>query len=95
MECALVPCRSYSVADFEHGPRALAGPGAFLLAFSETSAALEQTGCRVERAPEPAQGALDPVWQAFYLQWLALLAARVRGYDPDRPGGLTKVTETL
>jgi glucosamine--fructose-6-phosphate aminotransferase (isomerizing) len=35
------------------------------------------------------------MWDVIYGQWLALLAARARGLDPDRPVGLSKVTMTL
>lgn len=99
MECALVSCKSYSTADFAHGPRALATHGASAVVYGEVPDGLEQSGCMVLRAPETplpeAMTPLAPVWSVMYGQWLALLAARARGLNPDRPTNLTKVTRTL
>lgn len=91
MECALLPCKAYSVADFEHGPKALAGPGSAAIVFGEGGAGhgdlIPAPGANV--SPE-----LKPLWDIVFAQWLALLAARARGLDPDAARNLSKVTET-
>jgi glutamine---fructose-6-phosphate transaminase (isomerizing) len=97
MECALLPCKSYSTADFQHGPRALAGHGSAALCYGAAPEGLEEQGCEVILAPEAPTSAeeIKPVWEIFFGQWLALLAARARGLDPDRPEHIQKVTQTL
>ncbi len=95
MECALLPCKGYSTADFQHGPRALAGHGTVAVVYGEPPAGLEAQGCLVERAPETPDTPDAPIRQIVYGQWLALLAARARGLDPDRPPHIEKVTRTL
>ena len=89
MECALLPCKAYSTADFEHGPKALAGPGSTSVVFGEPASG------EVVQAPEaPVSAELKPLWDIVFGQWLALLAARARGLDPDAARNLSKVTET-
>lgn len=89
MECALLPCKAYSTADFEHGPKALAGPGSAAVVFGEAASG------EVVVAPEaPVRAELKPLWDIVFGQWLALLAARARGLDPDAARNLSKVTET-
>jgi glucosamine--fructose-6-phosphate aminotransferase (isomerizing) len=98
MECALLACKSYSVADFEHGPKALAAYGSAAIVYGEDCSVLQDQGCIVVRAPQSPQslqGPLSPIWDIFYGQWLALTAARARGLNPDDPQHLKKVTETL
>lgn len=95
MECALLPCKSYSTADFQHGPKALAGHNSCAVLFGEDGAALRSQGALVVNAPEPGQGVADPIWQVVYGQWLALLAARARGLDPDDAQFIQKVTQTI
>lgn len=95
MECALLPCKSYSSADFQHGPKALAGHGSCAVLFGEDGAALREQGALVVNAPEPERGIADPIWQVMYGQWLALLAARARGLDPDDAQFIQKVTQTI
>lgn len=96
MECALIACKSYSTADFEHGPRALASHGASIISFSEPAEALSIQGALVVQAPiPPCPEPLKPIGDIFFGQWLALLAARARGLDPDSPSHIQKVTETL
>ncbi len=95
MECALVSAKSYSTADFAHGPRALAGPGTVAVVYGEVPAGLEETGMTVLRAPSSGSGALEPLHEIIYGQWLALLVARARGLNPDRAQNLSKVTLTL
>ncbi|MCX7798903.1 MAG: SIS domain-containing protein [Fimbriimonadales bacterium] len=96
MECALLSCKSYSMADFQHGPRAVASHGSAAIVFGESDETLVQQGCMVVQAPRPpAPDPVVPLWDVFYGQWLALLAARARGLDPDDPRVLQKVTRTL
>ena len=98
MECAMLSCKSYSTADFQHGPKALAGPGSAAIVFGDFLPEIAKQGCELVVAPPvpthvPEE--LRPIWNAFYAQWLALLAARARAFDPDKSQFLTKVTETL
>ena len=95
MECALLACKSYSMADFEHGPKALARHGSAAIVYGEPSGSLSGQGSLVVDAPVANQGALTPIWDIFFGLWLALLAARARGLNPDDPEHLHKVTETL
>lgn len=111
MECALLPFKSFSFADFQHGPMALAGEGSFILEFAptgpdeESERALElgpyvlqkllDHGATIARAPESHRSCMAPIWDAFFSQWLALQTARLRGLDPDSPPAIQKVTRTL
>jgi glucosamine--fructose-6-phosphate aminotransferase (isomerizing) len=96
MECALVPCKAYSTADFEHGPKALAGSGSAAIVYGEPASGIAEQGCRILSAPEsPVSPMLKPIWDIFFGQWLALSAARAHGLNPDRPEHIQKVTETL
>lgn len=95
MECALLPCKAYSTADFAHGPKALADSRTAALCFSEPPDDLAGTGWHVVQAPLADAGPLEPLWGAFFAQWAALLAARARGLDPDQAQNLNKVTKTL
>ncbi len=96
MECALVPCKAYSTADFEHGPKALAGHGSAALSFEGERPGLAEQGCEIVAAPVP-EGVADeyrPLWDAPFAQWTALHAARAKGLDPDAARHLSKVTQT-
>lgn len=96
MECALVPCKAYSTADFEHGPKALAGHGSAAIVYGEPAQGLAAQGCRIVQAPDAmVPEPLQPIWEVIFGQWLALFAARSHGLDPDRPEHIQKVTETL
>ncbi len=95
MECALLPCKAYSTADFEHGPKALATHGTAAIVFGELPKGLDESGCTCVTAPAPAPDESQPMFDAIFGQWTALLTARARGLDPDAPQGLTKVTKTL
>jgi glucosamine--fructose-6-phosphate aminotransferase (isomerizing) len=95
MECALLPCKSYSTADFQHGPRALAGHGSAAVVYGEAPDGLREQGCIVLEAPACPETELAPVWDIQFGQTLALYAARARGLDPDQPQHLSKVTLTL
>lgn len=94
MECALVACKGYSIADFEHGPKALVDKRSGAIAFGP----VEEMDCAVIKCPDtPPQvpEPLRPIWDSFFAQWLALEAARIMGVDPDSPPNLNKVTRTL
>jgi len=96
MECGLIPAKSYSSADFQHGPRALAGPGSCVLTFDEKIEGLKEQGCLLIEAPScPAPEPLAPIWNVIFGQWLALYAARGRGLNPDDPHFISKVTKTF
>lgn len=96
MECALLPCKAYSSADFEHGPKALAGAGSAVLSYDGEMQGLSDQGAEILLAPtHAAPEVLKPIWDVIFGQLLALAAARARGLNPDRPRHLKKVTETL
>jgi glucosamine--fructose-6-phosphate aminotransferase (isomerizing) len=95
MECALVPCKAYSTADFMHGPRALAGHGSAALVYGRPPEGITEQGCLVQRFPDPGLGPWSPVAEVTTGQWLALFAARAKGLDPDQPDHLSKVTRTF
>lgn len=96
MECALIPCKAYSSADFEHGPKALAGHGSAGISYNGPKPSLSAQGCAIIEAPLPdVPEPLQPIWQIIFGQCLALRAARARGLDPDQPQHIRKITETL
>jgi glucosamine--fructose-6-phosphate aminotransferase (isomerizing) len=95
MECALLPCKPYSTADFEHGPKALATHGTAAIVFGEPPTVLDESGCTCVQAPTKAPPESQPLFDAVFGQWLALHTARARGLDPDSPKNLSKVTRTL
>lgn len=94
IECALMPCIPLSTADFQHGPKVLAGPGSAAIVYGEVPAGLADRGCTAIRPPETPQTPDVPIREAIFAQWLALHAARYRGIEPDQPTGLSKVTIT-
>lgn len=97
MECALLPCKSYSTADFQHGPKALAGPNSASIVYGDPLPEIEKQGGAMVLAPpvpDHVPPTLVPVWDIFFGQWTALLAARARAFDPDEPRFIQKVTET-
>jgi len=105
-ECARVQAHAYSTADFVHGPAALVAKGFPVVAFRARGAyaaggaaalgSLRRRGAdvRVLSAPPSADWRLSPVLSIVPGQWLALSMALQRGFDPDRPPGLRKVTRT-
>jgi glucosamine--fructose-6-phosphate aminotransferase (isomerizing) len=100
MECSLVACKAYSAADFEHGPKALAGHGSAAISYFGGLPGLRDQGCEileVDRplAKSPELEPIYPIWDIIVGQWLALHVARSRGLDPDKARHLSKVTETL
>ena len=95
MECALIPSKAFSTADFEHGPKALAGPGSVAVSFDGPMPHLEDQGCLVVDAPNSGVAAeIKPLADIVFAQYLALFAARARGLDPDEARFLKKVTRT-
>jgi glucosamine--fructose-6-phosphate aminotransferase (isomerizing) len=98
MECALISAKSYSTADFEHGPKALLGESVACVVYGEVPASLAGTGTVAVQAPtipDHVPALYHPLWDVIFGQWLALRAARARGYDPDAAQNLSKVTKTL
>lgn len=98
MECALLPCKAFSTADFEHGPKALAGPGSVVVTYDDRAAELQSQGASIVLSPRPEPTVppeLAPIHSVVFGQMLALNASRRRGLDPDRPPFIQKVTETL
>ncbi|MEO7454469.1 MAG: SIS domain-containing protein [Fimbriimonadales bacterium] len=94
IECARIPCKSYSTADFAHGPRAIAGPETTAIVFGDVPAGLGDTGCQLIRPPDAGSGPDAPIREIVFSQSLALLAARSKGIDPDFAPNLSKVTRT-
>ncbi len=95
MECALLPCKAYSTADFQHGPKALAGPESTAIVYGEAPSGLTDFGCVPIYAPQSDRAELAPLSDVLFGQWLALFTARSRNLDPDTPRNLSKVTLTL
>lgn len=95
MECALIPAKSYSIADFHHGPKALANAATACILYGEVPEDLRATGATVIEAPQADQGPWAPLWNIQFGQWLSLFASRARGLNPDQAQNLKKVTETL
>ena len=94
MECALIACKGYSIADFEHGPKALVDKRSGAITFGpvpEMDCAVVPCPNTPPDIPEP----LRPIWDALFAQWLALEAARIMGNDPDSPPNIHKITRTL
>lgn len=94
MECALIACKGYSIADFEHGPKALVHKRSGAITFGpvpDMDCALVPCPDTPSHVPEP----LRPIWDCFFAQWLALEAARIMGNDPDSPPNIHKITRTL
>lgn len=91
IECALVPCKGYSSADFEHGPAALAAPDAFIIGYGDLPAiALKAKSIRYGGDSSPDA----PIRDILFGQWLAHECAAYKGIDPDQPRNLRKITET-
>jgi glutamine---fructose-6-phosphate transaminase (isomerizing) len=105
-ETSYVLARAWSVADFEHGPIAIMeaglpvlivdGGGLVASDLESVRARLEAKGCSVlhlfdvSGLPEE----LTPIPLAVLGQLLAHQVALARGFDPDRPRSIQKVTRT-
>lgn len=94
MECALIPAKSYSTADFEHGPKALAAHGSACILYGQAPPDAGTTDAEIVHFPGDDEP-YSPIRDIVFGQWLALLTARARGLDPDRAPRLSKVTKTL
>lgn len=94
IECALIPCQSYSSADFAHGPMAIAGPDVGAIVFGNVPEILRQTGCKIFSPPGADDTPDSPIREIIFSQFLALEIARRKGIDPDTARNLTKVTST-
>ncbi|HKW69021.1 MAG TPA: SIS domain-containing protein [Candidatus Dormibacteraeota bacterium] len=105
-ETSYVLARAWSVADFEHGPIAIVeaglpalivdGGGIVAANLEAVKARLEAKGCSVLHLVD-ASGlpeALTPITLAVAGQMLAHHVAVARGFDPDRPRTIQKVTRT-
>jgi glutamine---fructose-6-phosphate transaminase (isomerizing) len=105
-ETSYVLARAWSVADFEHGPIAIMeaglpvlmvdGGGMVASELESVRSRLEAKGCSVLRLfdvsglPEE----LTPIPLAVLGQLLAHQVALARGFDPDKPRSIQKVTRT-
>lgn len=105
-ETSYVLARAWSVADFEHGPIAVMeaglpvvivdGGGLVATDLESVRSRLEAKGCTVlhlydvSGLPEE----LTPIPLAVLGQLLAHDVALARGFDPDRPRAIQKVTRT-
>jgi len=105
-ETSYVLARAWSVADFEHGPIAIAekglpvvvvdGGGAVAGDLESVRRRLRDQGCEVLEMTD-ASGLpeeLTPITLAVLGQLLAYQVALARGVDPDRPRAIHKVTRT-
>ncbi len=95
MECAMISSKGFSTADFQHGPKALAGPGSCAIVYGEKPAGLAEQGCDLILCPKPpCEEPLRPIWEVMFAQCLALEAAKRKGLNPDVPPFLNKITNT-
>jgi glucosamine--fructose-6-phosphate aminotransferase (isomerizing) len=95
MECALIPAKGFSWADFQHGPTALAVSGSSAIVYGTVGEGLAERGCHVIHAPNPGcPPELAPIKEMVFGQYLALHASRFAGLDADTPPNLRKVTQT-
>ncbi len=95
IECALIPCKSYSTADFLHGPLALASDDTSAVVYGEVPDELLETGCRIIHPPDFEESELCVLKEALFAQLLALELAKKKGVDPDFPRNIEKITKTL
>jgi glucosamine--fructose-6-phosphate aminotransferase (isomerizing) len=105
-ETSYVLARAWSVADFEHGPIAIAeaglpfvivdGGGMVATAVESIRSKLQEKGCHVLELKDSSglPESLTPITLAVQGQLLAQHVALARGIDPDRPRTIQKVTRT-
>jgi glucosamine--fructose-6-phosphate aminotransferase (isomerizing) len=120
METSYVMARAWSVADFEHGPIAVAeagipivvvdGGGAVAMSIESIRERVGAKGCPVVQLVDGKVGEVDPsttvqvasglpeeltpISLAVLAQLLAHRVAMARGFDPDSPREIRKVTRT-
>lgn len=105
-ETSYVLARAWSVADFEHGPIAIMeaglpvlivdGGGLVAADLASIRSRLEAKGCSVLHLVDVSglPEELTPIPLAVLGQLLAHQVAQARGFDPDRPRSIQKVTRT-
>lgn len=105
-ETSYVLARAWSVADFEHGPIAVVeaglpalivdGGGLVAANLETVKARLESRGCQVLHLVDGSglPEELTPITLAVSGQLLAHDVAMAKGFDPDRPRTIQKVTRT-
>lgn len=105
MECAQIPCKPYSLADFAHGPITLAERGTVALVFEgakgrEPAQRLlrQMAGAGVHLLVVPRARGLPEEMRVFpaaiFAQRVAVASARAKDLDPSQPRFLKKVTRT-
>lgn len=96
MECSNISAKGYSIADFHHGPKSLAGPGGVIVNLDPGDTSLSGLESQVLNPPVPeTTEEMAPLWLVVYGQYLALECSRLKGLDADLPRYLSKVTKTL
>ncbi|MBH1936090.1 sugar isomerase [Streptomyces sp. AV19] len=78
---------AYPSMEYRHGPVAIAGPGRVTWSFGPLPEGLEKA---VALAGGSVAGGGDPLAELVRAQRAAVAVAERRGYDPDRPRGLTR-----
>lgn len=81
IEWAHLPCKAYSAAEFQQGPVNIADSLAATVIFGEKPDYFSKLFTKVVSVPQPEKGPIDEIWYAIYAQWMALLAARARGFS--------------
>ncbi|WP_085339302.1 SIS domain-containing protein [Aquidulcibacter paucihalophilus] len=107
-ETCSLHAEAFSAAEFQHGPLALAGPNFAciacvptdnaqdgLLELLERLSTLKSPIIKLEKAEGGNTSVLDPIVMLFEAYMAIETLARKRGFDPDKPDKLTKVTETV
>jgi len=79
---------SYPAMEYRHGPVAVAGPGRITWMLGAWPAGLAEDVRRAGGHPVTCE--LDPMAELIRVQRLAVLLARARDRDPDRPRNLTR-----
>lgn len=110
-EILRLPSLAYSAAELRHGPRAAITPDTPVLALrqaDETAAVVDGLAAELRGGGVPVflhggsngwigddHPAVDPIVMLAPAYRAIEAAARAKGFDPDRPPHLSKVTETL
>lgn len=105
METSAIAASGWSAADAKHGPIGQVVRGTPVVLLTASPAGREsvlrlESDLRLRGANvtvlghTPAEPELIPLLEIVPLQLAALALSRARGFDPDRPSGLSKVTLT-
>lgn len=101
---------AFSAAELRHGPVALVGPGFPVIAFRQADGAAPSVDAAMQAAAArgapvlvagrdlpvtDAPPVLQPMCQILSFYRAAAALSVRRGFDPDRPEALSKVTETV